>query len=46
MGGSDGVRGFHPEFDRIRATLAEAAASGSRIWLANRMHLVEGVSEI
>jgi hypothetical protein len=36
----------HPEFDRIRATLEQAAASGSRVWLANRMHLVEGTTEI
>jgi hypothetical protein len=36
----------HPEFDRIRATLEQAAASGSRVWLANRMHLVEGETEI
>jgi hypothetical protein len=35
----------HPEFDRIRATLEQAAASGSRVWLANRMHLVEGETE-
>src|SRR5262245_3663752 len=36
----------HPEFDRIRTTLAQAAASGGRVWLANRMHLVEGQTEI
>jgi hypothetical protein len=36
----------HPEFDRIRATLEQAAASGSRVWLANRMHMVEGETEI
>jgi hypothetical protein len=36
----------HPEFDRIRATLEQAAASGSRVWLANRMHPVEGETEI
>ena len=35
----------HPEFDRIRATLAEAARTGRRVWLANRMHLVEEESE-
>ena len=36
----------HPEFDRIRATLEQAAASGRRVWLANRMHLVESETEI
>jgi hypothetical protein len=36
----------HPEFDRIRPTLEQAAASGSRVWLANRMQLVEGETEI
>jgi hypothetical protein len=36
----------HPEFDRIRATLEQAAATGGRVWLANRMHLVEGETEI
>jgi hypothetical protein len=36
----------HLEFDRIRATLEQAAASGSRVWLANRMHVVEGETEI
>jgi hypothetical protein len=36
----------HPEFDRIRATLEQAAASGSRVWLANSMHPVEGETEI
>jgi hypothetical protein len=36
----------HPEFERIRATLAEAAGSGRQVWLANRMHLVEGETEI
>ena len=36
----------HPEFDRIRATLERAAASGSRMWLANGMHPVEGETEV
>jgi hypothetical protein len=36
----------HPEFDRIRATLEQAAVTGDRVWLANRMHLVEGETEI
>jgi len=36
----------HPEFDRIRATLEQAVASGGRVWLANRMHLVDGDTEI
>jgi hypothetical protein len=36
----------HPEFDRIRRALAEAAGSGRRVWLVNRMHLVEGDTEI
>ena len=36
----------HPEFNRIRAALDQAAASGSRVWLANRMHLVESETEI
>jgi hypothetical protein len=36
----------HPEFDRIRATLEQAAASGSRVYLANRMRPVEGEAEI
>lgn len=36
----------HPDFDRIRGTLEQAAASGSRVWLANRMHLVEGEAEV
>lgn len=36
----------HPEFDRIRATLEQAAASGTRVWLANRMHLVVGETEV
>ncbi|HEV3255699.1 MAG TPA: hypothetical protein VG013_02345 [Gemmataceae bacterium] len=36
----------HAEFDRIRATLEEAVASGSRVWLANRMHLVDSETEI
>ena len=35
-----------PEFDRIRATLGQAAASGGRVWLANRMHLVAGEPEV
>jgi hypothetical protein len=36
----------HPEFERIRATLEQAAASGGRVWLANRMRMVEGDTEI
>jgi hypothetical protein len=36
----------HPEFDRIRATLEEAARTGDRVWLANRMHMVRGETEI
>jgi hypothetical protein len=36
----------HPEFDRIRATLEQAATSGGRVWLANHMHLVESETEI
>src|SRR5262249_37649690 len=36
----------HPDFDRIRATLDHAAASGRRVWLANRMRLVESETEI
>jgi len=36
----------HPEFDRIRRTLEPAAASGGRVWLANRMHPVEGETEV
>ena len=36
----------HPEFDRIRATLEQAAASGTRVWLANHMHMVEGEAEV
>jgi hypothetical protein len=36
----------HPEFERIRATLEEAASSGRRVWLANRMHQVESETEI
>jgi hypothetical protein len=32
----------HPEFDRIRATLEQAIATGTRVWLANHMHVVEG----
>jgi hypothetical protein len=36
----------HPEFDRIRATLEQAIAAGTRVWLANRMHMVEGETEI
>jgi hypothetical protein len=36
----------HPEFDRIRALLEQSVASGSRIWLANRMHLVESETEV
>jgi hypothetical protein len=36
----------HPEFDGIQTTLEQAAATGSRVWLANRMHLVEGETEI
>jgi len=36
----------HPEFDRIRATLEQAAASGRRVWLANRMRLVQGETEV
>jgi hypothetical protein len=36
----------HPEFERIRATLEQAAASGGRVWLANRMRMVEGETEI
>jgi hypothetical protein len=36
----------HPEFDRIRATLAAAAVSGGRVSLANHMHMVEGEREV
>jgi hypothetical protein len=36
----------HPEFDRIRATLEHAIAKGTRVWLANHMHMVEGETEI
>jgi hypothetical protein len=36
----------HPDFERIRATLAEAAAAGTMVWLANRSHMVEGETEI
>jgi hypothetical protein len=36
----------HPEFDRIRATLEQAIATGGQVWLANRMHMVEGETEI
>jgi len=36
----------HPAFDRIRATLEQAAASGTRVWLANRMHLMESKTEV
>jgi hypothetical protein len=36
----------HPDFDRIRATLEQAAASGGRVWLANRMRMVEGETEV
>jgi hypothetical protein len=36
----------HPEFERIRATLEQAAATGGRVWLANRMRIVEGETEI
>jgi hypothetical protein len=36
----------HPEFDRILALLEQAIASGHRVWLANRMHLVESETEI
>src|SRR5262249_42493884 len=36
----------HPDFDRIRATLEQAATSGNRVWLPNRMHLVEDETEI
>jgi hypothetical protein len=36
----------HPEFDRIRATLEQAIATGTRVWLANHMHMVEGETEI
>jgi hypothetical protein len=36
----------HPEFERIRTTLAQAAAAGTMVWLANRSHMVEGETEI
>jgi hypothetical protein len=36
----------HPDFDRIRATLEQAAATGAWVWLANRMHMVEDETEI
>jgi hypothetical protein len=36
----------HPGFDRIRALLEQAAASGGRVWLANRMHLTQGETEV
>ena len=35
----------HPEFERIRSTLTEAATAGSRVWLANRFHMIEGTTE-
>jgi hypothetical protein len=36
----------HPEFERIRTTLAEAAATGATVWLANWPWPVEGETEI
>jgi hypothetical protein len=36
----------HPEFDRIRVTLEQAAACEGRVWLANRTHPVAGETEI
>lgn len=36
----------HPEFDRIKAALQQAAASRTRVWLANRTHLVHDETEI
>ncbi len=36
----------HAEFERIRTTLEQAATSGNRVWLANRMHLVNGQTEV
>jgi hypothetical protein len=36
---------LHPEFDRILATLEQAAATGERVWLANSMHQVETETE-
>jgi hypothetical protein len=35
----------HPEFDRIRAILEHAAATGGRVWLANRLDLVDSATE-
>jgi hypothetical protein len=36
----------HPEFERIRATLAAAAAGGGRVWLTTHLRTVEGETEI
>jgi hypothetical protein len=36
----------HPDFERVRTTLAEAAANGSPVWFANRTWPVEGENEI
>jgi hypothetical protein len=36
----------HPAFDPLQATPEQATASGRRVWLANRMHLVEGETAV
>jgi hypothetical protein len=35
-----------PEFHRIRATLEQTAATGERVWLVNRLRMVESDTEI
>jgi hypothetical protein len=35
----------HPEFERMRATLVEAAVRGEEVWFANRTWPVEGEAE-
>jgi hypothetical protein len=36
----------HPEFGRLRSTLAEAEAAGTTVWVANHSQMVEGATEV